>query len=171
MKSPGCFSVIISFSHYLTFSYSFSQITSLRTTQLTISKREIQEALIGQAICLKCHPRDNISVSGYHRLLTNLKKQKKFLKTRLNGAWKSFPSNGCKTLTSGTSTKGSQILLISKVSYYGILKKLKVLISNPFSPCLLELLVATHTPRSCSLQSIRQPRLQIQISHPVLQDD
>ena len=33
MNSPGCFSVIISFSYYLTFSYSFSQITFLRTTQ------------------------------------------------------------------------------------------------------------------------------------------
>ena len=163
MKPPGCFSVIISFSYYLTFSYSFSQVTFLRTIQLTIRKGEIQEALITQAIRLKCHPRGHISVSGYHRLLTNLKKQKNFLKTRLNGAWKSFPSNGCKTLMSGKSTKGSQILLISKASYYVILKKLKALISNPFSPCLLELLVATHTPRSCSLQPIRQPRTQISL--------
>ena len=33
MKSRGCFSVMISFSYYLKFSYSFSQITFLRTTQ------------------------------------------------------------------------------------------------------------------------------------------
>ena len=40
-----------------------------------------------------------------------------FSKTRLCGAWKSLPSNGCKTLMSGKSTKGSQILLVSKVSF------------------------------------------------------
>ena len=86
-------------------------------------KRETQEALISQAIGLTCHPRRHISVFVYHRLLTNLKKSKNFSKTRLHGAWKSLPSNGCKTLMSGKSTKGSQILLISKASYYGILKK------------------------------------------------